>query len=277
MDIEGTSIRDQVEATRRVFDALMDGEAGQAAEQAEHAGATGSPCASGNYYIDDPVESRKLGELLERIIHLRSTTGNDRVLVAACGDGLETVLLARAGFVVTAFDLSPNGVVQTARRLAAEDLSAELYVDDLTDLTTDRYRSDYVGVVFAQAAPFLPVTDASDSLLAGCVGELASRGLVFYFSTTSYRTPVYEREWQLRGRSYGTTLLYAHDLPLKAVGMAGLTVVSTEHYESGQGPDDYLNDYLLAVRPGLDGRSETDVGYRGYGPGSVFRWSGRAG
>lgn len=240
--------------TRLVFDRLMADGPNQAAEQAQQAGLVGPGC-TGNYYLDDEVESRNFA-LFGTWLARAAVTGNRSVLVAACGDGLETEILARAGYDVTAFDFSRAAVVQTRERLRSEGLVGDVVEYDLADLhAADEagapvFPGPYAGVMFAQAAAFLPVT-AGDRLFLDAFTALAARAEhgAFYYSTTSYAAPRYQRRWVLDGATVGCTTVYAHEMAAvhEVVAGLGMVTVHEEHFRAGEGVDDYRNDYLLAL------------------------------
>jgi 2-polyprenyl-3-methyl-5-hydroxy-6-metoxy-1,4-benzoquinol methylase len=103
----------------KVFEALaVNAGSGQAEDQ-----------GLGNYYYTDPVESRNLDLFIELLNELAPSLGR-KVLVAACGDGLETEVLIRSGFNVVATDFSPNMVMATERHLA--ELGLQGYVRKTT-------------------------------------------------------------------------------------------------------------------------------------------------
>lgn len=192
----------------------------------------------GNYYRDDPVETRNFGAFLEQLAHC----DGDRVLVAACGDGLETELLIEAGYDVTAFDFAPKMVEATRDRVGDR---ATLYVDDVAAMTPGRYTGPYAGVVFAQAAQFLQFPWVAIRNLASLAGG------AFYYSNTWYSTSPFLREWVIDGVSYGTTAYYAHSVfdVIAHLRIAGILTVHMESFDAGDIPPyDYKNDYVVGVK-----------------------------
>src|SRR5436305_13390228 len=66
-----------------------------------------------------------------------------RVLDVGCGHGMASVVLARRGAAVTAFDLSAGYVAEARRRAAANDVSVDFLIADgqylpFTDSSFDR-------------------------------------------------------------------------------------------------------------------------------------------
>lgn len=248
---DDSSIRTSVELARTVFERLMADGPGQEQDQATQA--KDVEAAEGwNYYVDDPVESYNFRAFVKLVGDVAAETGNRRVLVAACGDGLESELLARAGFDVTAFDLAASGAEQTRLRLERQGLFVRTLTDDLTHLQLHQYPDAFAGVMFAQAACFLPHTPG-EWLLAKAVTDLASLADIeaaFYYSTTMYPPDPYPRVWRDGDTELGTTLLYRHPaVDVAAVLQAsGWRPCHRDAYMSGPGPNDYANEYLLARR-----------------------------
>jgi SAM-dependent methyltransferase len=235
--------RQEMAAARDMFNRLVaDGRLGQREEQ------------GGNYYLDDPVESRNFEAFRRRLDATANATGNRRVLVAACGDGLEIELLQ--GFDVTGFDFAPNMVETTRRRLKDIGASATLLVDDVVDLDPGKYPQRFAGVMFAQSAAFIPPVGPDDSFLRRAVANLAAlvaEGGVFYFSTTLYDDPRHQRPWELYGWVVGVVTYFAR--PLEAIAAmltdAGIDIVHCEHFDSRTvyPGETYMNDYIIGVRP----------------------------
>ena len=71
-------------------------------------------------------------------LSLAEKYGRDGVLDIACGTGLLAVPLVKAGYDVTAFDLSTPMVEVTREKLRKENLHADLLVANMTDFKIDR-------------------------------------------------------------------------------------------------------------------------------------------
>ncbi len=233
----------EMASSKFVFDALTaDGQQGQMEEQ-----------GGGNYYLTDPVESRNFKVFIDKVDELAPQIGK-KVLVAGCGDGLETELLVQHGFEVDAFDYSANMVKVTRQRLTAVayEEAASVDVGDVTDLDLSRYRTNYAGVMFAQVAQFIPPVEG-DQLFVKAINDLTSRTPegVFFMSTTQYKDPRFVRPWVISDEVFGETIYHAREAE-KITGMiknSGMSVVHHEHFDAGDTPpDDYKNDYFVAVR-----------------------------
>ncbi len=61
--------------------------------------------------------------LVERIDSIAALTPGRRALDLACGEGRNSVFLARHGYTVTGLDISDEGLAKAARRAAAEGLA----------------------------------------------------------------------------------------------------------------------------------------------------------
>jgi SAM-dependent methyltransferase len=222
----------------KVFEALAkNAGSGQAADQ-----------GMGNYYYTDPVESRNLDRFIKLLNEQAPSLGR-KVLVAACGDGLETEVLIRSGFDVVATDFSPNMVTATKRHLAEHELRApSVYAADITNLDTFVKPHDFAGVSLAQAAQFI-----EDDKLPAVINNLASltpEGLVF-LSTTQYPDPEFVRTWAPNGEVVGSTVYRGRPLKryVELCRQAGLAVVHSEFFDAGDTPpDDYKNIYIIAAR-----------------------------
>lgn len=70
---------------------------------------------------------------MRKVLELFKERGIRRVLDVACGTGRHTVMLARQGYNVFGFDLSPEGVHLTYESLGRESLKANLHVQSLFD------------------------------------------------------------------------------------------------------------------------------------------------
>jgi 2-polyprenyl-3-methyl-5-hydroxy-6-metoxy-1,4-benzoquinol methylase len=222
----------------KVFEALaVNAGSGQAEDQ-----------GLGNYYYTDPVESRNLDRFIE-LLNERASSFGRRVLVAACGDGLETEVLIENEFDVVATDFSPNMVMATKRHLAERGIQASsVYTADITELNTFIKPHDFAGVSLAQAAQFI-----EDDKLQKAINNLASltpEGLVF-LSTTQYSDPEFVRTWAPNGEVVGSTIYRGRPLEhyVELCKQAGLTVVHSEFFDAGDTPpDDYKNLYIIAAR-----------------------------
>ena len=64
--------------------------------------------------------------------------GGDGILDIACGTGALTIPLAKAGYDVTALDLSAPMITVSQAKLEKENLHAELIVSNMTDFKIDR-------------------------------------------------------------------------------------------------------------------------------------------
>lgn len=96
------------------------------------------------------------------------------VLEIGCADGLVTEALARAGYRVTAVDLSPAMVAAARRRLADAGLEAEILEADLDSLSLGR-RFD---VVLAVMWNFFHYAADPHAALARLVAHTASKLIV---------------------------------------------------------------------------------------------------
>lgn len=97
-----------------------------------------------------------------------------QVLSVADGEGRNGVWLARQGFRVTAFDLSPVGV-ERARELAAEaGVAIDLRVADAADWPWQATRYDAVAAIFVQFAP----PALRDRIFAGIQEALVPGGVL---------------------------------------------------------------------------------------------------
>jgi demethylmenaquinone methyltransferase/2-methoxy-6-polyprenyl-1,4-benzoquinol methylase len=134
-----------------------------------------------------------------KLAHLVEVEPGDRVLYAGVGRGEEAVEAARRGARVTAVDCAPAMLRRLDRRLATEDLTAELALADL--FTTDALVGGYDHVV---AHFFLNVfaprrMREALSYLANLVAP-GGRLVVADFSTDSsaaYYRPVNVAAWAL--------------------------------------------------------------------------------
>lgn len=220
-----------------VFEALAaDAGYGQAEDQ-----------GMGNYYDTDPVEKRNLDRFINLVGQKVPKLGR-KVFVAACGDGLETEVLIRKGFSVTATDFSPNMANATKRHLRESGLKADsVSVADVTNLNLKRMPRNFAGVSFAQAAQFI-----DDDKLPKAIHDLASLAPdgAFFMSTTQYGDPYFAREWAPNGNVVGSTVYRGRPLHVyeELCRDAGITIVHSEFFDAGSTPpDDYKNAYILGV------------------------------
>jgi tellurite methyltransferase len=71
--------------------------------------------------------------LVERISLIESLAPGRRALDIACGEGRNSIFLARHGFAVTGLDISGEGIAKGARRVADEGLTVDLRQVDLQE------------------------------------------------------------------------------------------------------------------------------------------------
>lgn len=90
------------------------------------------------------------GEDLDRLIALVAPTAGDRALDIATGAGHVAVALARAGAQVTASDLTPGMLNETADNLSANNVTAELVLADALNLP---FADASFDIVTARMAP----------------------------------------------------------------------------------------------------------------------------
>jgi tellurite methyltransferase len=69
--------------------------------------------------------------LVERIELIKSLCPGRRALDIACGEGRNSIFLAKRGFSVTGIDISPEGIGKAARWAEAERLDIEFITADL--------------------------------------------------------------------------------------------------------------------------------------------------
>jgi 2-polyprenyl-3-methyl-5-hydroxy-6-metoxy-1,4-benzoquinol methylase len=205
----------------------------------------------GNYYLIDPPEQRNFEIFSQRLLVASKNIGK-RVLVAGCGDGLESEILALQGYELTVLDYAPGMLEDTKNRLKRVGKTAIFEEADVTDLDLTRYTTGYAGVTMAQVAQFIPPIE-NDALLCKAINDLTSltpEG-VFYLTTTQYDDPKFEREWIPGGQSAGTTPYYSRPAEsiVQMVQSTGMKVVHHEHFDAGNTPpDNYKNDYFVAER-----------------------------
>lgn len=230
-----------MESSRNLFNRLThEDRLGQREEQ------------GGNYYLEDPVERANFWRYVEWLQAFAQTTGNRRVLVGACGDGLEIELLQ--DYNVTGFDFAPNMIAATRNRLHALGYSATLHEDNAVDLSGP-YQGNFAGVMFAQAAAFIPPVGPEDKFLrqalTNLVAQLAHGGL-FYFSTTHYPNPQYIRPWRLDGEIVGETIYFGRPptAVAKLLRSLGIVILHQQYFDSHTVWEDesYINYYFIGYR-----------------------------
>lgn len=93
--------------------------------------------------------------VIARLLHDRHGLTSGRVLDATCGIGTQAIGLARAGFAVTATDISPASVRRCAREAAARGLDIRTAVADLRVLDLEGAGRFDAVVSFDNALPHL--------------------------------------------------------------------------------------------------------------------------
>ncbi len=86
--------------------------------------------------------------LADRIGFLASLTPGRRALDLACGEGRNSIFLARHGYAVTGLDISDEGLVKAARRAVAEGLAITFRRVDLEGYEFDERWDLIVNVNF---------------------------------------------------------------------------------------------------------------------------------
>ncbi|MEA2581137.1 MAG: hypothetical protein QOE83_2029 [Actinomycetota bacterium] len=97
---------------------------------------------------------------------------NARVLEVSCADGFMTEALARGGYRVTAFDISPKMVATARARIQAAGVEADIEVGDIRMFESDS-RWD---VILAPMWTFFAYVADPDPVLARLAGALAPGG-----------------------------------------------------------------------------------------------------
>jgi ubiquinone/menaquinone biosynthesis C-methylase UbiE len=82
---------------------------------------------------------------MRKVVELFRERGLKQVLDVGCGTGRHTVMLARQGFDVFGFDISPEGVQLTYEWLGREKLKADLHVQSMFDEFT--YEDEFFDAV----------------------------------------------------------------------------------------------------------------------------------
>jgi len=228
-------------AVRDVFDALANAGGGAAAFDA----VTDQPVEGDNYFVTDPVDSAQFGIFLHELADAARVTGSRRVLVAGCGTGLETELLADRGFDVVGFDFSPGMVEQARARVGGR---AELRVLDVLDVAGAGLGM-VAGVVFSNVAPFLePGRGLLRRAVKGLTSPLLAGGAV-YLSTTLYPDPVHTRTLDFPtvdgAVSAGRVTYYARPIGTyrRVLADYGVRVKFEASFDSGDGG--YRNQFLI--------------------------------
>lgn len=86
--------------------------------------------------------------LAERIAFVSALTAGRKALDLACGEGRNSVFLARHGYTVTGLDISAEGLAKAARRAAAEGLAIVFRRADLEGYEFDERWDLIVNVNF---------------------------------------------------------------------------------------------------------------------------------
>lgn len=123
----------------------------------------------------------------------RSVTEGATALVIACGFGDDAEELARRGFDVTAFDLSPTAISWCRKRFPGSPVRYE--VADLLALPED-WRGRYDMVVEVNTIQSLPLT-LREQVIGAIAGTVAPGGALFVrcFGHVPGDAPVRERPW----------------------------------------------------------------------------------
>jgi len=88
-----------------------------------------------DYYLSSMVNDETF---VDFHLKLAKDYGKDGILDIACGTGALTIPLAKAGYDVTALDLSSPMITVSQAKLMKENLHAELIVGNMTDFKIDR-------------------------------------------------------------------------------------------------------------------------------------------
>lgn len=101
-----------------------------------------------------------------------------KALDVGCGQGRNSIALARLGFEVTAFDMSKVGIEYLRKKAESENLSIEAFVGDMYDFAA---YSDYDAIVLDSVFK-LEEPDLQRNLeLIGRIFESAKKDAVIYF------------------------------------------------------------------------------------------------
>jgi len=91
----------------------------------------------------------------------RHVSGGGRILDLGCGPGADDEALARAGYLVTAIDWSPNMVEQARARMASAGVSDRVAVQHLGIHQLERLPSEIFDAAYSNFGPLNCVTDLS--------------------------------------------------------------------------------------------------------------------
>lgn len=83
------------------------------------------------YEGDDYYWGLEPGDFLEELIRLCPPTSDKKVLDIGCGEGKDAVYMAQKGYLVTAFDLTDNGIKKTKALAKERNVDINAYVDDI--------------------------------------------------------------------------------------------------------------------------------------------------
>ena len=83
------------------------------------------------YEGDDYYWGLEPGDFLEELIRLCPPASDKKVLDIGCGEGKDAVYMAQKGYLVTAFDLTDNGIKKTKTLAKERNVDINAYVDDI--------------------------------------------------------------------------------------------------------------------------------------------------
>ena len=83
------------------------------------------------YEGDDYYWGLEPGDFLEELIRLCPPAPDKKVLDIGCGEGKDAVYMAQKGYLVTAFDLTDNGIKKTKALAKERNVNINAYVDDI--------------------------------------------------------------------------------------------------------------------------------------------------
>jgi len=123
----------------------------------------------------------------------RHVSGGGRILDLGCGPGADDEALARAGYLVTAIDWSPNMVEQARARMASAGVSDQVAVQHLGIHQLERLPSEMFDAAYSNFGPLNCVPDLSAAaqqiaarlkpggvLIASVIGRVCPWELVLY-------------------------------------------------------------------------------------------------